>query len=170
MGEYSNNTPIKGDTMAQISPENSPFNNQHYHHVGVIVKDMDRTIDYLTSLGIGPFGMPGGLKSVEVSFKGELRGKPAAWKVKISNARLGNGELELLQPSGGRSLLQEFLDEHGEGLHHIGYLTDNLAKDIKTLAKQGVKVLTSAVADKGGFAYFDTGVNGGIVTELRQLE
>jgi catechol 2,3-dioxygenase-like lactoylglutathione lyase family enzyme len=150
-------------------PENSPFSNRHYHHVGVIVKDMEKTIAYLSSIGIGPFGMAGGGKWVEVPFKGELRGRPAAWKVKISNAKLGSGELELLQPSGGKSLLQEFLDNHGEGLHHIGYITDNLNRDIKALAKQGVKVLTSANADKGGFAYFDTGVHGGVVTELRQL-
>jgi methylmalonyl-CoA/ethylmalonyl-CoA epimerase len=150
-------------------PENSPFSNKHYHHVGVIVKDMDKTITYLSSIGIGPFGMPGGQKWVEVAFKGDLRGKPAAWKVKISNAKLGSGELELLQPSGGKSLLQEFLDDHGEGLHHIGYITDNLDRDVKALAKQGVKVLTSANADKGGFAYFDTGIHGGVVTELRQL-
>ena len=150
-------------------PETSPFSNRHYHHVGVIVKDMEKTIDYLSSAGIGPFGMPGGQKWVEMPFKGELRGKPAAWKVKISNAKLGNGELELLQPSGGESLLQEFLDNHGEGLHHIGYVTHNLNNDIKKLAGQGVKVLTSAAGDKGGFAYFDTGVAGGIVTELRQL-
>ena len=156
--------------MQRKLPENSPFDNKYYHHVGVIVTDIDKTIDYLTSLGIGPFGMPGGQKWVEVPFKGELRGKPAAWKVKISNARLGNGELELLQPSGGASLLQEFLDEHGEGLHHLGYTTDNLDRDIKILAKQGVKVLTSAVADKGGFAYFDTGIHGGVITELRQLK
>ena len=156
--------------MPQIIQGNSPFDNKHYHHVGVIVKDIDETIGFLTSLGIGPFGMPDGQKWVEVSFNGELRGKPAVWKVKISNAQLGKGELELLQPSGGPSLLQEFLDEHGEGLHHIGYLTENLVKDIKTLAKQGVKVLTSANSDKGGFAYFDTGIHGGIVTELRQLK
>ncbi len=155
--------------MAQKIPENSPFDNRHYHHVGVIVRDMEKTIKYLSSIGIGPFGMSGGQKWVEVPFQGELRGKPAAWKVKISNARLGSGELELLQPSGGQSLLQEFLDNHGEGLHHVGYITDNLDRDIKNLASQGVKILTSAVADKGGFAYFETGAVGGIVTELRQL-
>jgi methylmalonyl-CoA/ethylmalonyl-CoA epimerase len=160
---------IQGVTTIQKPPDNPPFDNKHYHHVGVIVKDMEKTIAHLSALGIGPFGMPGGRQWVEVPFKGELRGQPAAWKVKISNARLGSGELELLQPSGGESLLQEFLDAHGEGLHHIGYITDNLDRDVKNLAKQGVKVLTSASADKGGFAYFDTGVTGGIVTELRQL-
>ena len=39
----------------------------------------------------------------------------------------------------------------------------------KELAKQGVKALTSASSGKGSFAYFDTDVTGGIVTELRQL-
>jgi methylmalonyl-CoA/ethylmalonyl-CoA epimerase len=164
MGEYR-----KGAIMAQKTGD-SPFDNRYYHHVGVIVRNMEKTIAFLTSLGIGPFGMGDGRKWVEVPFRGELRGKPAAWKVKISNARLGNGELELLQPSGGESLLQEFLDEHGEGLHHIGYTTDDLARAIKKLAAQGVKVLTSATADKGGFAYFATGAAGGIVTELRQLK
>jgi methylmalonyl-CoA/ethylmalonyl-CoA epimerase len=157
-----------GAFMEPEIPGDSTFNNDRYHHIGVIVKDIDKTIDYLSSLGIGPFGMPGGQRWVEVAFKGELHGRAAAWRVKISNARLGNGELELLQPSAGESLLQEFLDEHGEGLHHIGYLTDDLEKDIKTLAQKGVKVLTSARAKKADFAYFETGIPGGIVTELKR--
>ena len=155
--------------MELKKPDNLPFDNRHYHHVGVIIKDMEKTIAYLSPLGIGPFGMPDGRKWVEASFKGELRGKPAAWKVKISNAKMGGGELELLQPSGGESLLQEFLDDHGEGLHHVGYITDDLDRDIKNLAKKGVKVLTSAVTAKGAFAYFATGAAGGIITELRQM-
>ena len=153
--------------MEQKIPENSPFNNQNYHHVGVIVKDMEKTIEYLSSLGIGPFGIKDGPLYVEVSFKGELHGKPAEWKVKISNAKLGNAELELLQPSGGKSALQEFLDNHGEGLHHIGYLVDDVGAETDKLVKQGVKVLTSAVGERGGFAYFETDAVGGIVTEIR---
>jgi len=98
---------------------------------------------------------------------GELHGKPAEWKVKISNAKVGNSELELLEPSGGESLLQEFLDTQGEGLHHIGYLVDDVRGEIEKLTKRGVKVLTSANLDERGFAYLDTGVAGGIITELR---
>ena len=153
--------------MEQKTLENSPFNIQNYHHVGVIVKDMEKTIEYLSSLGIGPFGMPNGPLYVEVSFKGELHGKPAEWKVKISNTKLGNAELELLQPSGGESALQEFLDNHGEGLHHLGYLVDDVPAEMDKLVKQGVKVLTSANLEGRGFAYMDTGAVGGIVTEIR---
>ncbi len=153
--------------MENNTPGKSIFGN--LHHVGVIVKDMEKTIAYLTSIGIGPFGMPGGPLFVDIPFKGELRGKPAEWKVKISVARLGDVELELLQPSGGESALQEFLDDNGEGIHHIGFTTNDLESDVKDLVDQGVRVLTSAKSDKGGFAYFETDVIGGIVTELRQM-
>lgn len=147
---------------------NTPFTNKNYHHVGVVVRDMEKTIKYLSQLGIGPFGMPGGPQIVEVPFKGELHGRPAEWKVKISMARLGDTKLELLQPSGGESALQEFLDNHGEGLHHLGYTSDDLDRDIDTLVKQGVGVLTIGKAARGGFAYFETDIVGGIVTEIRQ--
>lgn len=153
--------------MEQKIPENTPFEKENFHHVGVIVRDMEKTIEYLSSLGIGPFGMPDGPQVVEVLFNGELRGKPAEWKVKISVARLGDAELELLQPSGGESALQEFLDNHGEGLHHLGYLVDNVRAEMEKLVKQGVKVITSANLDGRGFAYLETGVVGGIVTEIR---
>ena len=153
--------------MEQKIPKNTPFKPENYHHVGVIVRDIEKTVKYLSSIGIGPFGMPDGALYVEVPFKGELRGKPAEWKVKISNAKIGDAELELLEPSGGESALQEFLDNHGEGLHHIGYLADDVRGEVEKMVKLGVKVITSANLDGRGFAYLDTGVVGGIVTEIR---
>jgi len=153
--------------MEQKIPENTPFKPGNYHHVGVIVRDMEKTIEYLSSIGIGPFGVEDGPLYVEVPFKGELYGKPAEWKVKISNAKIGDSELELLQPSGGESALQEFLDNHGEGLHHIGYLVDDVRGEVEKLKKQGVKVITSANLEGRGFAYMDTSAVGGIVTEIR---
>ena len=152
--------------MEMKIPENVPFKNQDFHHVGVIVKDMDKTIEHLETVGIGPFGMMGDQKWVNVTFKGELHGKSAEWSVKISSTKVGNTELELLQPSGGESALQEFLDEKGEGVHHIAYLVDDVPGEIAKLEKQGLKRLTSANLDTRGFAYFET-VEGGIVIEVR---
>ncbi|OGO43742.1 MAG: hypothetical protein A2Z05_05740 [Chloroflexi bacterium RBG_16_60_22] len=146
------------------------FDKDKFHHVGVIVRDMDKAIAHLTALGIGPFRMPGGKPWIEIPFKGELRGRPVEFKLRVSNARVGGIELELLQPSGGESAMQEFLDRNGEGLHHIGYTTDNLDGAIKALGKKGIKVLTGARVGDGGFAYFETGAVGGVITELRQIE
>jgi len=152
--------------MEQKIPADSPFTPANYHHTGIIVRDMDKAIEYLESIGIGPFGMGDGQKWVDISFKGELHGRPAEWSVKISNTKVGNGELELLQPSGGESVLQEFLDDSGEGVHHIAYLVDDVRGELDKLVKQGIKVLTSANLDTQGFAYIETSV-GGIVIEIR---
>ena len=153
--------------MEQQIPENMPFKGEDFHHVGVIVRDMDKTIQYLESIGIGPFGMMDGSKWVDIPFKGELHGKPAEWKVKISTAKLGSTEIELLQPSGGESALQEFLDDVGEGVHHIAYLVDDVRSEIDKLVKKGIEILTSANLDARGFAYVKTSA-GGIVVEIRK--
>ena len=151
--------------MLQNIPD-SIFRSEDFHHVGVIVEDMDKTITCLESIGIGPFGLMGDRKWVDIPFKGELHGKPAEWKVKISSAKVGNTEIELLQPSGGESALQEFLDEHGEGVHHIAYLSDDVRGEMDKMLAQGAELLTCANLDTRGFAYFRTG-EGSVVIEIR---
>jgi len=91
------------------------------HHVGLVVKDIDKTMAYFESIGIGPFKV-GDQRKITIPFKGELHGKPAEWKTTISNADLGGVELELLEPTEGNQALKESLDATGEGLHHIGFL------------------------------------------------
>ena len=147
--------------------ENSPFNPGEYHHVGVVVRDIKKTIEYLEALGIGTFGMPDGSPYVEESFEGMLHGRPVEWKLRISYARVGNSELELLEPCGGESVHQEFLDSRGEGLHHIGYLVDDVPAEIAKLAEHGIEVLTSGAGEAASFAYFETGAVGGIIIEVR---
>ena len=147
--------------------ENSPFKPGDYHHVGVVVRDIEKTIEYLEALGIGTFGMPDGSLYIEESFEGKLHGRTVEWKLRISYARVGDTELELLEPCGGESALQEFLDSRGEGLHHIGYLVDDVPAEISKLTQQGIEVLTSGAGEKASFAYFETGAVGGIIIEVR---
>lgn len=144
----------------------SPFRAESFHHTGVIVRDIDATIAHLESLGIGPFEMRGGQKWIDIPFRGELHGRPAEWSVKISVATVGEHEIELLEPSGGASVLQEFLDAQGEGVHHIAYLVDDVKGELRKLVDRGVEVLTSANLDTRGFAYVRTGA-GGMVIEIR---
>ena len=148
------------------SLDSSPFKPEDFHHTGVIVRDIDESIEYLESIGIGPFEMRGGRKWIDIPFKGELHGQPAEWSVKISNADVGPHQIELLQPSGGPSALQEFLDEAGEGVHHVAYLCDDVKGELEKLVRQGVEVLTSANLESGGFAYIKT-QPAGMVIELR---
>jgi len=137
------------------------------HHVGVVVKDIDKAITYFEKLGIGPFAGPDGKKTIAVSFNGELHGKPAAWITTISNAELGDVQLELLEPTKGAQALKESLDKTGEGLHHIGFITDNLEAEAANFKKAGIGIWTQA---KGEFLYSDPSPVGGIAIEFREMQ
>jgi catechol 2,3-dioxygenase-like lactoylglutathione lyase family enzyme len=151
-----------------MTPGKSSFTK--LHHVGVVVKDINKAIAYFESLGIGPFGAPGGKKTFSISFKGELHGRPAAWTTTISNAKIGDVELELLEPTRGKQALQESLDATGEGLHHIGFITGDLDAEIANFRKKGVGIWTLAREDDGGgFLYSDPTPVGGIAIEFRQM-
>jgi methylmalonyl-CoA/ethylmalonyl-CoA epimerase len=138
------------------------------HHVGIVVKDLKKAIAYYESIGFGPFKVRDGVQTVTIPFKGELNGKPAEWKTTISNGKMGEVELELLEPTEGPQALRESLDATGEGLHHIGFLTDDVDAEIAKAKKKGMKVWTASKrGDKTAFCYFAPTDVGKLAIELR---
>ena len=123
------------------------------HHIGIVVKDLKKGIAYYESIGFGPFKAREGVQTVTIPFKGELNGKPAEWKTTISNGKMGEVELELLEPTEGPQALKESLDATGEGLHHIGFLSDDVDAEIAKAKKKGLKVWTSAKRADGKIAF-----------------
>jgi methylmalonyl-CoA/ethylmalonyl-CoA epimerase len=147
---------------------NMPEKYTKLHHVGLVVKDIDKAIAYLESIGIGPFMARDGVKKFTIPFKGELHGKPAEWKTTISNAQLGDVQLELLEPTQGPQALKESLDATGEGLHHIGFLVENLDAAIDHGNKNGLKIWTMSKRENGpGFVYFEPTDTCKLAIELR---
>jgi methylmalonyl-CoA/ethylmalonyl-CoA epimerase len=147
--------------MVEKKAVESPFSK--LIQVGVVVKDLDKVVERLTSLGIGPF------TSMHIPDDAEqwFRGKPLDAKFKISGAKLGEVVLELIQPVEGISPHQEFLDSQGEGIQHIAFAVDDLDREVAKLTKKGVSILLSANLPKVRVAYLDLGA-GGLVIELMQ--
>lgn len=132
--------------------------------VGVVVKDVEKVIERLGELGIGPFTGGALPKEREEYF----RGKRMYADFDIRSARLGNVQLELIQPLSGDSPHKEFLETKGEGIQHVMCMVDNLKETVKQLTDKGVEVLLAAKFPGGGeIAYVDLGV-GNIVIELGQ--
>jgi catechol 2,3-dioxygenase-like lactoylglutathione lyase family enzyme len=132
--------------------------------VGVVVKDLDKAIEYYSSVfGIEPF------RKTEVLLpKAEVRGKPCQLPLKLAFARLGEISLELIQAEPGENIYWEFLQSKGEGLHHLGFYVEDLNTELAPLKAKGVQVLQSGVTDGGGFAYLDSTAFGGSILELIQ--
>jgi len=152
-----------------VAQERPTFPTRRLHHVGVVVRDLEKAIAQLEALGFGPFMFDEENRTFTIHFKGELRGKPAEWATKISNARMGEVELELLEPVEGDQALKETLDAQGEGLHHIGWLTTDLQGDMERAKAAGAEVWTSSmVAGQPGFCYFLPTAVGNLAIELRE--
>jgi methylmalonyl-CoA/ethylmalonyl-CoA epimerase len=138
----------------------------HLMHIGVVVRDMNKTIERLTTLGIGPFKP----RILPPDAQEKYRGKPfiPSQRVAIQITQIGNIELELIQPINGESPHQEFLDQKGEGIQHLGFIVDNLEQDVKHLTAEGSSILlTSQFKGGGGMAYLDLDA-AGLIVELVQ--
>lgn len=152
-----------------MSGEEGSFQGRRLHHVGVVVRDIEAAIAHLEALGFGPFKFDDDHKVFAIDFDGELHGKPAQWTTKISNALMGDVELELLEPYQGEQALKETLDAQGEGLHHIGWLTTDLKGDIERATAKGAKIWTTSIKPgQPGFVYFEGSDVGNIAIELRE--
>lgn len=49
------------------------------------------------------------------------RDKEVSCDLKVAAFDMGGFVIELHQPAGGESSFQEFIDKHGNGVHHIGF-------------------------------------------------
>jgi methylmalonyl-CoA/ethylmalonyl-CoA epimerase len=153
--------------MDKMKESRSPFSK--VNHVGIVVKDLKKTIERLESLGLGPFERfnPEWFPPLvgEVMF----RGKPLRSKTRMSKVKVGNVELEIFQPVEGESPWKEFLDSHGEGIHHIGFLVDDLAGEVGKLSEKGAYVLQDGRWEGGGGGVYIELGTGNIIIELMKI-
>jgi hypothetical protein len=129
--------------------------------IAVVVEDIEKTaLDYWNILGVGPWAI----------YKWEAplvhdrvyRGKPADADERIALTQLANVEFELVTPGTKPSIYRDWLDERGEGLHHIQFLVDSVdgVHEVNdTLAKQGYEAVQYAkvgpAENEGAFSYID---------------
>jgi len=134
------------------------------HHIGVAVKSVEKGIEYYSSnFNVGPFGI------IESSRTGALiRGKLGNYKIKQAFAQMGFTLIELNEVVEGRTIQSEFLEKNGEGIHHLGFLVDDLDDEVTKYTRMGFTVIQRYdTPDKGvRFAFLDTDKVGGAVFEL----
>jgi len=66
-------------------------------------------------------------------------------------------QLELIQPNGVPSVWQDFLDENGEGMHHIAFNVKGMDEKIQICEDFGMKLVQRGKYGnaKGEYAYLD---------------
>lgn len=96
-------------------------------HVGVAVKNLDEAVGVYRDIL--------GFKLVGVHVLKER-------KVKVAFLSTGGEtQIELLEPIGSDSPVAKFLENRGEGIHHIAVKVDNIENVLEGLKKKGVMLV-----------------------------
>jgi methylmalonyl-CoA/ethylmalonyl-CoA epimerase len=136
----------------------SPFSN--LMHIGIIARDARKTVKRLEALGIGTFTQ----MRAKPSFDGkEMAAEPVGFL-----ARIGEMEVEVFQPDPSQALFQAFLQSKGEGVHHLGFLVDDLDAAVVGLAKKGLKPLSRGKVNRAEWADFDSGLGDTILQLMKR--
>jgi methylmalonyl-CoA/ethylmalonyl-CoA epimerase len=165
---------IKEGSVTLVPPASalsSVLHGRRVHQVGVVVRDLDRSLAKYTQLwGIGPWHIyVWGPETVEDL---RYRGAPASctWRVALAGS---SPQMELVQPLSGKNIYDDWLDQHGEGIHHFGVAVATIRDAEETFAGQGYEMLMAGrgvgLHGDGGFAYFDTRADFGVILEAIEI-
>ena len=154
--------------------DGSPFLN--LHHVGWVVRNLDRAIAHFESLGIGPwrrFTLPSEGPGHDLT-KWEHYGRSGAdFKYEIATAKMGPIYMEIFECISGDSIPKRFLEAKGEGIWHMSYVVTpgEFDRAVAEMTAKGFKAIGSSLsADGTRMVYFDTDKVGGVVFQLHDSD
>ncbi|WP_049996282.1 VOC family protein [Halococcus sediminicola] len=140
--------------------------------VGIVVEDIEDGMERFDSiLGISPwevyrFEPP---KLSETTYRGEDHD----YTMTLALADLAGMMVELIEPTEGKSIYTEHLEEHGEGLHHVAcFAFENTEETVQQFEEAGMEVLQSGTFVDTPYWYLDTQeqLNGMIFETATNLE
>ncbi|MDG1172164.1 MAG: methylmalonyl-CoA epimerase [Polaribacter sp.] len=125
-------------------------------HIGIAVKNLEKSNKLFASL----FGEPS-YKIEEVASEG----------VKTSFFASGPNKIELLQATNPNSPIAKFIENKGEGIHHIAFAVLDIEEEVKRLQNEGFVVLNETPkkgADNKLVVFLHPKSTNGVLIELCQ--
>lgn len=125
-------------------------------HIGIAVKSLEASGDLFSKL----FGMEAG-HTEEVQEQ----------KVKATFFKIGEGGIELLEPTSPDSTIARFIEKRGEGIHHLSFEVDDLDAEIGRLKAEGFQMIDEKPrmgADGYRIAFIHPKSTNGVLVEISQ--
>ena len=124
-------------------------------HVGIATESIAVTAEFYKQLGLE-------LDTIEV-IKDQ--------KVKVALMKVGDSAIELIEATDDDSLIKRFIDERGEGIHHVTLEVDDLEGQLKLLSEKNIKLISEKPrrgAEGSLIAFVHPDSTGGVLIELCQ--
>ncbi len=133
--------------------------------VGIVVRSIERSIGVWENLlGVKASNIVETEPHEKTGMK--YRGKAAEGRAKLAFLQLENITIELIEPVGGPSTWREFLEKHGEGIHHIAFNVRDMESVKSNLRGMGIEIEQEGGFTGGSYAYTDPKSPLGIIIEL----
>ncbi|MCL6625290.1 VOC family protein [Alicyclobacillus shizuokensis] len=133
--------------------------------IGIIVKDIDKTSEAFADF-LGVDKPQWRLTDGHDVARTRLRGEATDARAKLAFFHVGSVDIELIEPVGGPSTWKEFLDEHGEGVHHIAFIVKDMHQKIQDLEQIRIPLIQSGEYVGGRYAYMDASESLKVIIEL----
>lgn len=98
----------------------------HIEHIGIAVKDLKTAIPYYESIL--------GLKCYNIE-------EVVDQKVRTAFFMVGQTKIELLEPMNEESTIAKFIENKGEGVHHLAFCVDDIAESLSEVESKGVRLI-----------------------------
>ncbi|MGM0458692.1 MAG: methylmalonyl-CoA epimerase [Bacteroidota bacterium] len=128
----------------------------HIDHIGIAVSDLKKAINTYEKLLEQPCTKTETIESE---------------KVETAFFQTGQSKVELLGPTSPDSVIQTFVDNKGEGIHHVAFEVDDILAEMKRLRDKGFTLLNESPkkgADNKLVAFIHPKDNHGVLIELCQ--
>ncbi|UCD70974.1 MAG: methylmalonyl-CoA epimerase [Syntrophobacterales bacterium] len=126
-------------------------------HIAIAVNDIDEAVTFYTDV------LKLDLSGVEVVTE---------QKTKVGFFKIGESNIELIQPASDDSPLVKFLETKGPGIHHICLEVDDIQREVEELKKRGARMIDENPrpgAHNTRVAFIHPKSSGGVLIELNQL-
>jgi methylmalonyl-CoA/ethylmalonyl-CoA epimerase len=128
----------------------------YIEHIGIAVKSIADSLPYYENVL--------GLKCYSVE-------EVADQKVKTAFFKVGQTKIELLEPLSEDSTIAKFIENRGEGVHHVAFAVPDVASALSEVEAKGVRLIDRAPrkgAEGLQIAFLHPKATGGVLTELCQ--
>jgi catechol 2,3-dioxygenase-like lactoylglutathione lyase family enzyme len=124
--------------------------------IGICVKDIETAAKTWANL----FGVP--VPEIHYNPPADdpnltYRGKPAKYGLKAANVNAGPFVIELFEADENDSTFKEYMDKHGNGVHHLGFAVgDKRDAVVKELEEMGYDMRTVGFYPGGSWTIVDS--------------
>lgn len=142
--------------------------NLKFAQIAWVVKDVEAAKTFFQNiLGVSNFSQTATTRLKE--YDGTYYGKASNAENLVAMAYSGGVFIELIQPTSGNSIFQDYIDNNSTGgVQHIAYSTPitNLDKVISDFENKGFSVISSFDTPIAKIVFFDTRKEIGVFTEI----